>query len=105
MKKNRMAQSECYVSRILVDIKGATVSQGELSELCLFWHFDTRKAVELWSKVVYRENNLFPLTENLKFGPLVGVCGSRYLVLLSKRAFREDFFEVNYPSNSHTRPQ
>lgn len=64
-----------------------------------FWHFATRKAIELWPKEVYRPFELFPL-QTLKFGPL-SVRGPQMPIRLLKRAFGDDCFDVYYPSASH----
>lgn len=66
-----------------------------------FWQLSTRKAVEMWTKEVYREHELFPLSHNLKFGPLEGIKGPRMPVILLKRAFGVDCFDVCYQSGSH----
>jgi hypothetical protein len=44
---------------------------------------------------------MFPLSQELKFGPLVGVKGPRTAVLLLKRIFGQDCFEVYFQSGSH----
>ena len=101
VKKNGKPQSSEYVAGIVDKIQNSAYSQGELSELCPFWHFDTRKAVEMWAKEVYRESEMFPLSHDLKFGPLTGVKGPRTPVRLLKRAFGLDCFEVYFQSGSH----
>lgn len=100
-KANGKRQSPEYVSKIVSTIKASAFSQGESAALCPFYHFNTRKAVEMWPKEVYREHELFPLAVNLDFGPLQCVCGPRMPVLLLKRAFGADCFEVYYQSASH----
>jgi len=108
VKKNGLPQSNEYVQNIVQDIQKCAFSQNEESLygrkfLCPFWHFNTRKAIEMWRKEVYREDELFPLTTDLKFGPLTQIKGPRMPVLLLKRAFGEDCFHVYYQSGSHTK--
>ena len=102
VKKNGQPQSVEYVTGIRDTIEACAVSQGEAGPLCPFWHFNTRKAVEMWPKEVYRETELFPLARDLKFGPLEGITGPRMPVLLLRRAFGRDCFEVYMQSTSHT---
>lgn len=112
MKKNGQTQPESYVQGIidkiqssaaLLDEEGATNGVPSQSQEPLFpcWHFATRKAIEMWPKEVYRENELFPLSRDLKFGPLLGIKGPRTPVRLLKRAFGDDCFMVYYQSVSH----
>jgi len=103
VKKNGQPQSEEYVTGIMETMQQAAVSQGETSPLFPCWHFDTRKAIELWPKEVYREHELFPLCENYNMGPLTNISGPRMPVLLLGRAFGPDCFEVYYQSHSHGR--
>jgi cytidyltransferase-like protein len=97
-KKNGQTQSEDYVQGVLEKMID---SAGKAEPLCPFWHFTTRKAVEMWTKEVYRESELFPLDRNLKMGPVTGICGPRMPVRLLKRAFGDDCFDVYFPSFSH----
>ena len=55
VKKNGQPQSDEYVAGIRSTIETSAFSQGEVAPLCPFWHFNTRKAVEMWPKEVYRE--------------------------------------------------
>eukprot|EP00603_Paraphysomonas_imperforata_P009801 CAMPEP_0114477076 /NCGR_PEP_ID=MMETSP0104-20121206/15141_1 /TAXON_ID=37642 ORGANISM="Paraphysomonas imperforata, Strain PA2" /NCGR_SAMPLE_ID=MMETSP0104 /ASSEMBLY_ACC=CAM_ASM_000202 /LENGTH=907 /DNA_ID=CAMNT_0001651941 /DNA_START=12 /DNA_END=2735 /DNA_ORIENTATION=+ len=101
VKKNGKPQSEEYVNGIIDKIVTSAHSQGEDTPLCPFWHFNTRKAVEMWAKEVYRDHEMFPLSEELKLGPHVGVKGPHMPVKLLKRAFGLDCFEVYFQSGSH----
>ncbi len=101
MKKNGTPQSDDYISNIVGTIEKSAFSQGETTLLCNFWHFNERKAIEMWPKEVYRSNELLPLCNRLKFGPLTEISGPRMPVLLLKRAFGEDCFHVYYQSGSH----
>ena len=102
VKTNGQPQSDDYVRGIVDTIRTSSVSQGEGGRgLFPLWHFDTRKAVEMWPKEVYREREMFPLQPNLSFGPLAGVNGPRTPVLLLKRAFGLDCFDVYFQSVSH----
>ena len=101
LKRNGQPQREEYIASILSSIETSAASQGESAPLCPFWHFNTRKAVEMWPKEVYREAELFPLSRDLKFGPLVGISGPRMPVLLLRRAFGHDCFAVYMQSCSH----
>lgn len=100
-KKNGQPQTAEYVAKIVRTIEVAAGTQHMRGPLCPFWHFNTRKAIEMWPKEVYRDRELLPLTKDLKFGPLVGVCGPRTPVTLLKRAFGADCFDVYYQSSSH----
>mmetsp|Transcript_6444 Transcript_6444/g.12933 ORF Transcript_6444/g.12933 Transcript_6444/m.12933 type:complete len:885 (-) Transcript_6444:27-2681(-) len=112
VKKNGDAQSEEYVKGIVDVICKSMHNQGELCPLenkhgnelqlpCPIWHFNTRKAIELWPREVYRDCELFPTIHTLKMGPVVGLSGPRTPVWLLKRAFGNDCFEVYYQSTSH----
>jgi hypothetical protein len=101
LKKNGLPQSKEYTQNIIETIEGSAFSQDEIHPLCPFWHFNERKAIEMWPKEVYRTNELFPLCKKLKFGPLVEISGPRMPVLLLKRAFGSDCFDVFYQSCSH----
>lgn len=98
VKKNGQPQSEEYVGAIIQKIARCA---GDLQLLCPFWHFSTRKAVEMWSKEVYWSNELFPLRRDLKMGPVIRICGPRMPVKLLKRAFGDDCFDVYFQSISH----
>lgn len=60
------------------------------------YHFQTRKAIEMWPKEVYREPELFPIQKNYKFGPFDNICGPHTPILLLYRAFGIDCFLVYY---------
>jgi hypothetical protein len=104
IKKNGQAQSESYVHEIMNTMTTSAHSQGETAPLCPFWHFDTRKDVEMWPKEVYRDHELFPLSTNLKYGPFDSVKGPRLPVLLLRQAFDMDCFDVYYQSAPHNQP-
>jgi choline-phosphate cytidylyltransferase len=100
-KQNGSAQSVSYVNGILQTIQTAAFSQGETSPLYPCWQFATRKAIEMWPKEVYRDSELFPLS-SVNMGSVAKLSGPRVPVLLLKRAFGLDCFEVFYQSISHT---
>lgn len=110
-KKNGDSQSDDYIDGIMRKICKSLHSQGELEpsqsarnhrELpCPIWHFNTRKAIELWPKETYRDCELYPLTKDLKMGPVMNISGPHTPVRLLKRAFGEDCFDVYYQSMSH----
>mmetsp|Transcript_29763 Transcript_29763/g.54512 ORF Transcript_29763/g.54512 Transcript_29763/m.54512 type:complete len:467 (+) Transcript_29763:1672-3072(+) len=101
VKANGQSQPEEYTDKIVHTIETASKSQNESSPLYPFWHFNTRKAIEMWPKEVYRHFELFPLLRDYKMGPLSGISGPRMPVLLLQRAFGLDCFEVYYRSASH----
>mmetsp|Transcript_536 Transcript_536/g.937 ORF Transcript_536/g.937 Transcript_536/m.937 type:complete len:502 (-) Transcript_536:11-1516(-) len=101
VKKNGQPQSKEYVQNILTTIQKAAFSQNEIDALFPLWHFNTRKAIEMWPKEVYRPDELFPLVKDLHFGPFIDICGPRMPVRLLKRAFGLDCFHVYYQSKSH----
>ena len=99
-KRNGQEQPYGYVRGILNKIFAAAGAGGDGCFPC--YHFSERKAVEMWSKEIYKPNELFPLRSDLDFGPLRGcVSGPRCPVTLLKRAFGEDCFEVYFQSGSH----
>ena len=102
VKKNGTPQSQSYVNGIVDKIQKSAYMQGEMTSMFPLWQFNTRKAVEMWPKEVYRPHELFPLCNDLKFGPLTGISGPQMPVLLLKRAFGVDCFDVYYQSLSHT---
>ena len=102
VKKNGTPQSQSYVDGIVDKIQKSSYLQGEMTNMFPLWQFNTRKAVEMWPKEVYRPHELFPLCKDLKFGPLTGINGPQMPVLLLKRAFGVDCFDVYYQSLSHT---
>jgi cytidyltransferase-like protein len=101
-KANGQEQSAAYIQHILHTVQQAAFSQDEKLPLLPFYHFDTRKAIELWSKEVYRHVELFPLNRTFKMGPLDQIQGPHMPILLLKRAFGHDCFHVYYQSVSHT---
>lgn len=112
VKKNGESQSDDYIDGIVKTICKSLHSQCEIVEpsksatnhqelSCPIWHFNTRKAIELWPKEVYRDCELYPLTKNLKMGPVINLSGPHTPVRLLKRAFGEDCFNVYYQSMSH----
>ena len=101
LKKNGLPQSEEYIQGIVKTIESCAFSQNETQSLFPFWHFKTRKAVEMWPKEVYRQSELFPLHRSFRFGPIASVSGPRMPVLLLKRAFGQDCFHVYYQSATH----
>jgi cytidyltransferase-like protein len=100
-KTNGQSQSEEYVQSLITKMQRAAFAQNEFHAMFPLWHFNTRKAIEMWTKEVYRPQELFPLDRGLRFGPLLGIQGPRSPVLLLKRAFGLDCFEVYYQSASH----
>ena len=101
VKKNGKPQKSDYIQGIRRKIEQSAYSQAEHESLYPFWHFNTRKAIELWPAEVYRPSELFPLSQDLNFGPLK-VSGPRMPVMLLKRAFGMDCFEVFYQSRKHS---
>jgi len=115
LKANGKFQTDEYVQNIVriiaesadaAEVRSGNASSSSTSSsylnVCPFWHFDARKAIELWPKEVYRTRELFPLNKHLKFGPFTDVTGPRCPVLLLKRAFGSDCFHVYYQSGSHS---
>lgn len=101
IKANGQPQQQSYIDGILDKIQKAAFSQGEMDSLFPLWHFNTRKAIEMWPKEVYRPKELFPIERNHKFGPLTNISAPRMPILLLKRAFGSDCFHVYYQSASH----
>jgi cytidyltransferase-like protein len=122
LKKNGQAQSYEYVASIVDAIQDAAVIVAQTSlddaaviekdrnnttidmSLPLFpcWHFDRRKAIELWPREVYRQGELFPLASTYAMGPITGLSGPHLPVTLLQRAFGIDCFVVYYESISHS---
>ncbi len=105
VKRNGMPQSEEYVRDIVGKLEESVlvsrVNGEEEIPLYPFWHFNERKAIEMWPREIYRAHELFPLCGEFKFGPLTQISGPRMPVLLLKRAFGLDCFDVYYQSGSH----
>ena len=104
VKANGQEQPKEYVQSIMTDMQKAAFAQNEIGSMFPLWHFSTRKAIEMWTKEVYRPQELFPLDKNLCFGPLTQIQGPRAPVGLLKRAFGLDCFDVYYQSASHHDP-
>ena len=108
-KKNGQPQSQEYIDGIVSTITSSarrdTDTLGNLTPLFPMYQFNTRKAIEMWPKEVYREKEMFPLQRNLKFGPFDTINGPQTPVLLLKRAFGDDCFDVYYQSASHKQQQ
>jgi cytidyltransferase-like protein len=104
-KKNGQDQSYAYVQSILEKMEKSAFHQGEISPLFPCWQFATRKAIEMWTKEVYRESELFPLMNNFKMGPCTQIQGPQQPLRLLKRAFGLDCFDVYYQSISHKNPE
>ena len=127
-KKNGKNQSSQYIQSILTKMEESAVvttatttttttttttrtkrtttttsqpSSSSSSSLWPCWQFTTRKAIEMWTREVYRENELFPLINNLKMGPVTNIKGPQKPIRLLKRAFGNDCFDVYYQSTSH----
>jgi cytidyltransferase-like protein len=100
VKANGQPQPESYIRGILDTIETAAFSQNERAPLYPCWQFATRKAIEMWPKEIYRDMELFPLN-SVNMGPVINLSGPRVPVLLLKRAFGQDCFEVYYQSVSH----
>lgn len=114
VKKNGDRQNDEYVTGVVDTIYNSLHSQGENKTYekkaaratvedvpYPIWHFNTRKAVELWPKEVYRECELYPTIHSLKMGPAVRIAGPNTPVWLLKRAFGSDCFDVYYQIMSH----
>lgn len=98
VKKNGHPQSDDYLQSIVQKIAAAA---GDSSPPFPCWHFDRRKAVELWPKEVYRDYELLPISRNYKMGALTGLSGPHMPVTLLHRAFGQDCFTHYYQSTSH----
>ena len=101
VKANGQWQPQEYVESIISKMQGAAFSQSEFNAMFPLWHFNTRKAIEMWTKERPRE--LLPFDKTLLcFGPMTGgIQCPRMQVLLLKRAFGSNYFEVYYQSVSH----
>ena len=101
-KTNGSKQPDEYISNLFQSIQDSLHSQGECQgALFPLWHFNTRKAIELWPKESYRHDELFPLRKSLEMGPVVSLSGPHLPIHVLKRAFGADCFEVYYQSISH----
>lgn len=103
IKQNGKKQPQAYIDSIYSKMEKSAFAQGEKSSIFPMWHFNTRKSIEMWTKEVYREHELFPLEKaQYRMGPLFSISGPRMPILLLKRAFGDDCFDVYYPSCAHT---
>lgn len=103
-KANGQSQPNSYVVALLQKIHTAAHAQGEDAPLYPCWQFAKRKAIELWPKEVYRYHELFPVQRSYKMGPVTNLPGPHMPLLLLKRAFGSDCFDVYYQSQSHHFP-
>ena len=123
-KQNGQGQSPEYVLLILQKIYMAlqndttttTATAGHFTDhdemidnfstMFPLYHFDRRKAIELWPKEVYREHELFPLTRTYKMGPVIGICGPALPLTILYRTFGMDCLHTYYvPPCSHHNPK
>jgi hypothetical protein len=120
MKKNGLPQPTSYIENIVQTIEQCCCVHDDddddddnnndnddkkctnvKRELTNFWHFNERKAIEMWPKEVYQQHELFPLNTMLHLGPYTNISGPRMPILLLQRAFGDDCFHVYYQSGSH----
>jgi cytidyltransferase-like protein len=106
VKKNGKAQTPGYINHIVSIMQQCSGADDKnMPDLFPMYHFNTRKAIEMWPKECYREYELFPLTKTLELGPLRNISGPNMPVSLLKRAFGDDCFHVYYQSASHNKQQ
>ena len=73
-----------------------------LSLLFPLYHFDRRKAIELWPREVYRPYELFPISRSYNMGPVIHICGPALPLTLLYRNFGKNCFHMYYiPTGSH----
>ena len=103
VKKNGQSQSVEYINNILTTIRtcinkdyhGSTTTTSTPTIPFPIYHFATRKAIEMWMKEVYLPDELFPISTNLKFGPLTNIKGpNRILKTLASKPLHG---EINAP--------
>ena len=93
LKDNGQPQSREYVRECLE--AAATAAEYPI------WHYDARKAVELWPREFLTRSELFPLRHDLSFGPLRSVaCPAQPLSYL-RRAYGNDCLQVYRVADSH----
>jgi cytidyltransferase-like protein len=100
VKKNGQTQTNEYVNSVMASISTAANFTGS-SSLFPCWHFDRRKAIELWPREVYRQLELFPVQRNYQMGPVIKMSGPHLPVTLLQRAFGADCFTHYYQSTGH----
>ena len=95
-KDNGENQPKDYVDAI----SGALVACGATFPL---YHFDNRKAIELWPREYFQPEELHPISKSCHFGPLTSVAGPATPVHVLFRWFGDDCFTNYVQTVEHTR--
>jgi len=99
VKDNGQAQPQEYIDGIASAIMSGSTSDS----IFPLYHFDNRKAIELWPREYFLPNELFPIKKTFSFGPLVkSVAGPAAAVQPLLRFFGDDCF-THYVRTEHTR--
>ena len=85
VKANGQPQPAGYCEAILARIDGA-------APRFPLWHYDSRKAIELWPREFFADHELLPLRRDLPFGPLAAPCVPARPVGHLLRAYGADVF-------------
>jgi len=102
IKQNGEAQTADYVENILTTMR-STNSSSRLDDIFPLYHYDNRKAIELWPKEFFLSIELFPLHKSLSFGPLNKVSGPCIPIRALRRWFGDDCFTHYYKADAHVR--
>lgn len=99
VKENGQAQPQEYID----GITSAIMSGSNSDYIFPLYHFDNRKAIELWPREYFLPNELFPIKKTLSFGPLIkDVAGPAAPVQPLMRFFGDDCF-THYVRMEHAR--
>lgn len=94
VKANGQPQPAGYCEAILARIDGA-------APRFPLWHYDSRKAIELWPREFFADHELLPLRRDLPFGPLAAPCVPARPVGHLLRAYGADVFTTYRIADSH----
>jgi hypothetical protein len=103
LKQNGESQSTEYVQAIMTKMYDSVTSPHALDEIFPLYHYDNRKAIELWPKEYFSPHELFPLHQSFSFGPLHNLSGPHMPIRLLHRFFGSDCFTYYYKADAHVR--
>jgi hypothetical protein len=96
VKANGQPQPAGYCEGLLAQIEA-----GGGAPRFPLWHYDNRKAIELWPREFFAEDELLPLRSDLPFGPLAAPCAPARPIRYLLRAYGDDVFSSYRIADSH----
>ncbi len=92
VKENGAPQTQQYIDAALAPVVPIQFP---------LWHYDHRKAIELYPREFFREKELFPIRFDLSFGPLAKVPMPARPVPYLRRSYGANVFDVYCLAESH----